>query len=56
MNDDDGGPSFNTTAIRRDPATWEHLIRRWYYLEILTAAAAANARVKKLSMKILHKL
>jgi len=56
MNDDDGGPSFNMAARRRHPVASENLITHWYYLEILTVAAAQNARVKKLSMKILHKL
>jgi hypothetical protein len=56
MNEDDGGPSFNTAASRRDPVAAKPLIRHWYYLEILTVAAAQNARVKRLSMKILHKL
>ncbi|MBR1202236.1 MULTISPECIES: hypothetical protein [unclassified Bradyrhizobium] len=56
MNDDDGGPSFNTAASRRHPLAAVYLIRHWYNLDILTVAGAQNARVKKLSMKILHKL
>ncbi|MGY3697016.1 hypothetical protein ACVIGA_007096 [Bradyrhizobium sp. USDA 3240] len=56
MNEDDGGPSFNTAASRRHPVAAKPLIRHWYYLEILTVAATQNARVKRLSMKILHKL
>ncbi|WP_167528938.1 hypothetical protein [Bradyrhizobium macuxiense] len=56
MSDDDGGASFNTAADSWNPADSGALIRHWDYLGILTVAAAQGARVKKLSMKILHKL
>jgi hypothetical protein len=56
MNDDDGGASFNTTASRGNPAGSRGCIRHWDHLGILTTAIAQSPRVKRLSMKILHKL
>jgi len=56
MNDDDGGASFDTAARRGNPVNPEVRIRYWDYLGILSIPAGQGARVKKLSMKILHKL